>query len=199
MKKLLFLVATLVCMSWGQANADYSFSFMSNNGDYGFTGTFYTASNGNGPLLVTGASLTGDGSLNNGISYALLAPQLTAQNSDGAGANLSGCDNLIYPGSNPIFNPADPSIGMILVQSAGLLNNPIVVNGSVGSSTNKVPAIWIYATGTDAYAYWQSYLSTGSGSATASLTATPTPIPAAAWFLGSGLMGLFGFRRKEKV
>ncbi len=29
--------------------------------------------------------------------------------------------------------------------------------------------------------------------------ATPTPIPAAAWLLGSGLMGLFGFRRKEKV
>jgi hypothetical protein len=28
---------------------------------------------------------------------------------------------------------------------------------------------------------------------------TPTPIPAAAWLLGSGLMGLFGIRRKEKV
>jgi hypothetical protein len=29
--------------------------------------------------------------------------------------------------------------------------------------------------------------------------ATPTPIPAAAWLFGSGLMGLSGLRRKEKV
>lgn len=28
---------------------------------------------------------------------------------------------------------------------------------------------------------------------------SPTPIPAATWLLGSGLMGLFGLRRKEKV
>ncbi len=28
---------------------------------------------------------------------------------------------------------------------------------------------------------------------------SPTPIPAAAWLLGSGLMGLFGLRRKEKI
>jgi hypothetical protein len=26
---------------------------------------------------------------------------------------------------------------------------------------------------------------------------TPTPIPAAAWLMGSGLFGLFGFRRKK--
>jgi len=30
-----------------------------------------------------------------------------------------------------------------------------------------------------------------------STTATPTPIPAAAWLLGSGLMGLAGLRRKK--
>jgi hypothetical protein len=28
--------------------------------------------------------------------------------------------------------------------------------------------------------------------------ATPTPIPAAAWLLGSGLMGLVGVRRRVK-
>lgn len=195
MKKLLFLMAAFVCVSFGQAYADYSLSFMSSNGQYGFTGTLYTASNGNGPLLATGASLTGDGALNSGISYALLAPFLTAQNSDGAGANLSYTDNLLSPGSNPVFNPADSANGLILVQSTGLSN---VVNGSVNSSTNMVPAIWIYATGQDTYAYWQSYASTGSGSATSTLTpvATATPIPAAAWLLGSGLMGLVGIRKK---
>ena len=34
------------------------------------------------------------------------------------------------------------------------------------------------------------------GSTTINAAATPTPIPAAAWLLGSGLMGLFGIRRK---
>jgi hypothetical protein len=29
------------------------------------------------------------------------------------------------------------------------------------------------------------------------VSATPTPVPAAAWLLGSGLMGLFGIRRKK--
>lgn len=38
-----------------------------------------------------------------------------------------------------------------------------------------------------------------SGSGWVGATITPTPIPAAAWLLGSGLMGLFGFRRKENV
>ena len=197
MKKILLLAVILVFVTGNRAFADYSFSFMSSNGYYGFTGTLFTTSNGNGPLLVTGASLTGDGSLNNGIGYALLASMLTAQNSDGHGANLSGADNLLSPNSNPVFNPADPNGGMILVQSAGLLNNPIVVNGSVNSSTNNVPAIGIWATGPDTYAYWQSYASTGSGSATASLTpAAVTPIPAATWLFGSGLLGLLGMRKK---
>jgi len=31
---------------------------------------------------------------------------------------------------------------------------------------------------------------------TTNVNATPTPIPAAAWLLGSGLMGLFGIRRR---
>jgi hypothetical protein len=31
------------------------------------------------------------------------------------------------------------------------------------------------------------------------VTATPTPIPAAAWLLGSGLLGLVGLRRKNQV
>ena len=34
--------------------------------------------------------------------------------------------------------------------------------------------------------------------ADAGTTATPTPIPAAAWLLGSGLMGLVGFRRRNQ-
>jgi len=196
MKKVMILAAILTLVICGQAYANYSFDFMSDNGDYGFTGTFDTTSNGNGPLLVTGASLTGDGILNTGTSYsyALLAPLLTAQNSDGAGANLSGADNLVYPGSNTIFNPSDPNNGMIFVQSAGL--NPIVVNGSVNSSTDNVPAIGIWAIGPGTYEYWQSWTSTGSGSATASLS--PVPEPCTMLLIGSGLIGLAAFKKKLK-
>jgi hypothetical protein len=32
----------------------------------------------------------------------------------------------------------------------------------------------------------------------ANIDVTPTPIPAAAWLLGSGLLGLVGIRRKQK-
>jgi hypothetical protein len=35
--------------------------------------------------------------------------------------------------------------------------------------------------------------------ADAGTTATPTPIPAAAWLLGSGLMGLAGVRRRKQI
>jgi hypothetical protein len=40
---------------------------------------------------------------------------------------------------------------------------------------------------------------TSAQSLDASASATPTPIPAAAWLLGSGLMGLFGMRKKTQV
>ena len=45
-------------------------------------------------------------------------------------------------------------------------------------------------------------LNNGTTSATsldASTTATPTPIPAAAWLLGSGIMGLAGIRRRKQI
>ncbi len=46
---------------------------MSSDGNYGLQGTLTTSSNGNGPLTVTGGSLTGNGLLNGGVSYSLLS------------------------------------------------------------------------------------------------------------------------------
>ena len=69
MKKVLFLmVVALVCFGWSKAYADYSFNFMSYNGNYGVQGTLLTPSNGSGPLTVTGGSVVGDGTLNIGVS-----------------------------------------------------------------------------------------------------------------------------------
>jgi hypothetical protein len=44
----------------------------------------------------------------------------------------------------------------------------------------------------------QNTPSGGSGSAWVGGTVTPVPIPAAAWLLGSGLLGLAGLRRKQR-
>lgn len=72
MKGLLFLVLGLVCINWGEASADYNFTFTGNDGSYSVSGMLITPSNGNGPLIVSGGSVTGSGSDNNGISYTLV-------------------------------------------------------------------------------------------------------------------------------
>ncbi len=49
-----------------------------------------------------------------------------------------------------------------------------------------------------AAAHVQNTPSGGSGSAWVGATVIPTPVPAAAWLLGSGLLGLAGIRRRMK-
>jgi hypothetical protein len=71
MKRLLFLMAILSCFVWGEARADYSFTFMSNDDTYGVTGTLLTPSNGSGPLTVSGGSVVGTGTVNNGVIYSV--------------------------------------------------------------------------------------------------------------------------------
>lgn len=60
------------------------------------------------------------------------------------------------------------------------------LNGVTGLSYQLIGGTW-------------SSLSSGNLGAFEVLDNTPTPIPAAAWLLGSGLMGLLGLRKKEKV
>jgi hypothetical protein len=69
----------------------------------------------------------------------------------------------------------------------------------VFESNNSNPVyINIWGNAND-YTYFQSGPTSWYASVNGTATVTPTPIPAAAWLLGSGLMGLLGFRRKEKV
>ena len=148
MKKLLFSMVLLACFSGGQAYADYTFSFMSSDGNYGLQGQLTTSSNGNGPLTVTGGSLTGNGRLNSGVSYSLLPAGVTYVNTDGGGADLFGADNLLLPGSNPVLD----SNGMIFRINT---NNP---NGNL--------AIGIWGNGQNNYSYFQSWSAYVSGTVT---------------------------------
>jgi hypothetical protein len=59
MKKIFGFVVVMFFMSWSQAFADYSFSFISNDSSLNASGTLFTASNGAGPLTVTGGFITG--------------------------------------------------------------------------------------------------------------------------------------------
>ena len=177
MKKLLFLIVAMVCVSFGQAYADYSFTFT--NDQYGVTGILDTVSNGTGPLTVTGGTLTGTGSVNLNTSYSLQPAGLTLVNMDGIGTNLGPIQaNLLYPGTDN-FLP----IGLIFVQTT---NNP---NGNLG--------MWIGGNGSNDYELFAGWGSADvHGTATLTPVATATPIPAAAWLFGSGLMGLVGIRKK---
>ncbi len=171
----------LACIGGREAYADYSFNFMSNDGTYGVQGTLITSSNGNGPLIVSGGTVTGDGTSNNGISYSLV-PAVTGGSIRPFGATDLIFDNQLTPGSNPVLDG----------------------NGLVFESANALSYLNIWGNGPSSYTLFQLGYNTTTQSeiygpqVNGTATATATPIPAAAWLLGSGFMGLVGIRRKMK-
>jgi xanthosine utilization system XapX-like protein len=182
MKRLLFLVVVLAFIGWGEAYADYSFNFMSNDGTYKLDGTLITPSNGKGPITPSGGSATGTGGLINGVIYSLVPAPIPPANSirPFRGTDLI-FDNQLFPGSDPVLD-----------------GNGLVFKASDGSSYLN---IW----GNGPSNYTVFYLSAsvyGGGTPTGNVTltpVTPTPIPAAFWLLGSGLVGLVGIRRRFKT
>ena len=99
----LLCLVTLVCISWSEAYADYSFTFMSNDGTYGVEGTLNTPSNGNGPLIVSGGSVTGTGTSNSGVNYSLV-PTSPSGSIRPFGATDLIFDNQLSPGSNTVLD-----------------------------------------------------------------------------------------------
>jgi hypothetical protein len=195
-QKVLVLAALLIFAAWGKANADYSFSFMSTNGTYGVQGILDTSPNGDGSFTVTGGSVTGDGTANNGVSYSLATlsqgnrfspwDQYSSNPGNGApaysfrvaGGTDLGFDNQLYPGSNPVLDRLglvfyNPSFGMNFSYDPGY--SSVTVSLFNGGNLYNVEL---------------------AGNVALTPEVTTTPIPGAVWLFGSGLFGLIGVKRR---
>ena len=112
---------------------------------------------------------------------------------------IMGVDYYTAQVPNSIFNYGDPTpFGNLQVNPGisyladafyDLATNP--VTGTVTESTNQLTF------GTASIGNGLTDPNTIVGGFGANINVTPTPIPAAAWLLGSGLLGLFGFKRKD--
>jgi hypothetical protein len=200
MKKLLFLVMTLVCMSWGQAYADYSFNFAAtdtNGMNWDLTGTLQTTIV-SGQTYITGGQLT-EATGNYVFSGQVFTVLGTSPGNLHGVPNTGGADftydNVFNPTSNPVFD----SNGIDLVTPAAAAI--ITTANSVQSATGPFVNIWSNG---GAGSYQMQYVGTQgvvpytiTGNFQASVDATPTPIPAAVFLFGSGLFGFFGLKKRK--
>jgi uncharacterized repeat protein (TIGR01451 family) len=119
--KIVFLVFfTFVLMSWGQASADFTFNYVSNDGTVNISGLLNTASTGNGTSPVTGGYFSG---LENGvaISGTILGGTTNPPNTLTSPSGKFVYDNSLIVGS-----------GQLLTTSGGLLFG----NTSTNTETN---------------------------------------------------------------
>ena len=174
MRKIFVFVIALISISWSQAYADYSFGYNSNDGTYGVEGTLITPTNGNGPITVSGGSVTGTGSANQGILYSLITEPPTGHLFGGTDLIF---DNALSPGSSTFLT----SDGLLFKSNDG----------------TSYLSIW----GNSPTSYTLFYLSASSYgpqlNGTATLAAVPTPIPGSAWLLGSAVAGVLGFASRK--
>ena len=176
MKKMFLLVIALVVMSWGQAFANYSFTYTDTSG-VNLSGLLNTSDNGNGSFTVTGGYVTGvlgsDGPIN-------ILP--------GTGQNGNFIwDNLLLPDGTPQL-----TLNGLLFKDN---NNEVNIWGNSGISDYSYYTVQNgvrFAIANDKIGTLT--LSAADGP---SRSPVPTPIPGAIWLLGTGLVGLVGARRRS--
>jgi len=108
-KTVILVFFTFVLMSWGQASADFTFTYVSNDGTVNISGLLYTASTANGTWPVTGGYFSG---LENSvaISGTILGGSTTPPNTLTSPSGEFVYDNSLMVGS-----------GQLLTTSGGLL------------------------------------------------------------------------------
>jgi len=196
-------------MSWGQAYADYTFSFVATDTtgqNWNLTGTLQTTEI-SGQTFITGGQLTeatGNYAFSGQVFTVLgLSPGNLHGVPNTGGADFT-YDNIFNPTSNAVFGTF--GIDLVTPAAAAYITQQNWAN-SVQQTTGPYVNIWSNGPG----AYQMQYVGpggtgnqgdlpyTGTGNFQATVDVATTPIPAAAWLLGSGLMGVFGFRRKERM
>lgn len=187
MKKIFGLVLVVFFMSWGQAFADYSYSltFISNDNSLNASATVFTASNGPGPLTVTGGFIEGS------FGYATLYPGASGTGYTYSPAGVFIYDNQLSPGSSQPLT----------------LYGLLFTTGTPGNSDYKEINLWANSTAKNDYSYVQWTQATGysdynspglRGTSDVAPTPSTVPIPGAILLFAPGLAGIALLRRRNK-
>jgi len=180
MKRIFGLVVVMFFMTWGQAFADYSYSlsFLSNDKSINASATVTTASNGPGPLLVTGGFITGS------FGYATLYPGASGTGYTYSPAGVFIYDNQLSPGSSQPLT----------------LYGLLFTTGNISDYDYKEINLWSNSTAANDFSYVQWTQAKGYSDYTSpNLRGTTTvPIPGAILLFAPGLAGIALQRRRNK-
>jgi hypothetical protein len=226
MKKVLMLVAAAMIFAAGTAQADIAMTdALASWNQQGQAGN-QASTAGVGAAHITATSMTrvsglsanaGVNSLNSAtwtsggyVEFGFTVDQGYHANLGslyfGSKVSTTGPTNLIVKTSADNFASAYSTIAMNnTITGTPYINNAIDLSSLAAIASEDQFIIRLYGTGASSASGTLrvgDYLSSGTYyfdtiTGTVAADATPTPIPAAAWLLGSGLLGLMGIRRRN--
>jgi hypothetical protein len=184
-KKIFGFVVIIFFMSWGLAFGDYSITFVSNDNSLNASATLITASNGPGPLTVTGGSITGT------FGYATLYPGASGTGYTYSPAGVFIYDNQLSPGSSQPLT----------------LYGLLFTTGTYGNADYKEINLWANSTAINDYSYVQWTQGTGysdyttpglRGTSRVTPASSTVPVPGAILLFAPGLAGIALLRKRNK-